>query len=60
MTANPDMQIYTITFGAGAQISPMQTVATTGKGRHFHADDVDQLVDVFQELATNAGVMVIE
>ena len=60
MAAHPDMIIYTITFGAGAAMSPMQTVATTGNGRHFHTADVNQLVDVFEELATNAGVLVIE
>ncbi len=60
MAANPDLLIYTITFGAGAEQTPMQTVAATGNGRHFHAADVNQLVGIFEELATNAGVLVIE
>ena len=60
MAAHPETVIYTITFGVGADIKPMQTVASTGRGRHFHAADVTQLVDVFEELATNAGVLVIE
>lgn len=60
MAAHPDMTIYTITFGAGADIAPMQSVAATGTGRHFHAADVTQLVDIFEELASNAGVLVIE
>lgn len=60
MSAHPEMMIYTITFGAGADITSMQTVASTGNGRHFHAADVTQLVDIFEELASNAGVLVIE
>jgi hypothetical protein len=39
---------------------PMETVAATGNGRHLHASDVTQLVDIFEELASNAGVLVIE
>jgi hypothetical protein len=38
----------------------METVATIGKGRHLHAANVSQLVSIFEELATNAGVLVIE
>ena len=60
MAAHPDMLIYTITFGAGAQQTPMITVAATGNGNHFHADNANELVDVFEELASNAGVTVIE
>jgi Flp pilus assembly protein TadG len=60
MSAHPDLLIYTITFGAGAAQGPMQTVAVTGNAEHFHAVNVNQLVDVFEQLATNAGVLVIE
>ncbi len=60
MTQHPDTVIYTITFGDGADQVAMQQVATIGKGRHLHAANVTQLVDIFEELATNAGVLVIE
>ena len=58
--AHPDLLIYTITFGSGASQAPMITVANTGEGRHAHANTVGELVDVFRDLATNAGVEVIE
>ena len=60
MAAHPEMMIYTITFGSGALIPPLQTVASTGNGRHVHAADVTQLIEVFEGLASNAGVLVIE
>ena len=60
MTAHPDLLIYTITFGAGADQATMATVAATGNGKHFHASNANELVDVFEELASNAGVTVIE
>ena len=60
MNNHPELLIYTITFGTGAVQAPMITVANTGNGRHAHADNVSDLVTVFQDLATNAGVTVIE
>ena len=56
----PDLKIYTITFGAGANQAEMQAVATAGNGRHFHADNATTLVDFFEDLAANAGVKMIE
>lgn len=60
MAQHPDLLIYTITFGAGAEQAPMITVANTGNGRHVHANDVDDLVEVFKELAESAGVAMVE
>jgi hypothetical protein len=60
MSQHPETVIYTITFGDGADQVAMETVATIGKGRHLHAANVSQLVSIFEELATNAGVLVIE
>lgn len=60
IAAIPDLKIYTITFGANANQQTMIDVASIGKGRHFHADDVSNLVKVFQDLASNAGVRIIE
>ena len=60
IAAHPEMLIFTITFGSRASQNPMKTVASTGGGEHFHADDVDGLVAIFEKLATQAGVTVIE
>ena len=60
MAAHPDLLIYTVTFGVGADQPTMQTVAATGNAIHHHASDVTQLVDVFRDLAQNAGVTLIE
>jgi Flp pilus assembly protein TadG len=60
MANHPDTLIYTVTFGDGAEQAPMQTVADVGNGEHIHASDADELVDAFRNLATNAGVTMIE
>ena len=59
-SAHPEIQIYTITFGSGANQTAMQEVANAGNGKHYHASDVNQLIDVFKELAVSAGVTVFE
>lgn len=60
IAANPTMLIYTITFGDSADQTAMIDVANAGNGQHLHASDVTQLVDIFSELASTAGVTVIE
>ena len=60
VTAHPNLRIYTVSFGAGASQDPMKTVASTGRGKHYHANDVTELVNVFAELAQTAGVTLIE
>ena len=60
MTNHPNLRIYTITFGDGADISRMQNVASIGRGDHYHASDVNALVTAFVDLARTAGVTLIE
>lgn len=60
MSSHPEMKIYTVTFGAGADQPMMQSIAAVGNGEHYHATDVIQLVDIFRELANSAGVALIE
>ena len=60
MAAHPNLYIYTITFGAGANQTAMQAVAETGRGEHHHATDVNTLVSAFRELARTSGVTLIE
>ncbi len=58
--AHPELLIYTVTFGSGANQADMQAVASIGGGQHYHANNVLELVDVFEELANTAGVTLIE
>jgi hypothetical protein len=57
---HPELLIYTVTFGNGANQSDMQAVASIGGGQHYHANNVLELVSVFEELARTAGVTLIE
>ena len=48
---NPSTVINTITFGAEADFEEMTAVANIGSGKHFHAANTAQLIEVFRELA---------
>ncbi len=60
MSDHPEMKIYTVTFGSGADQATMQAIAAVGDGQHYHAVDVNQLVSIFNELANSAGVALIQ
>ena len=60
IAAHPDMLIYTVTFGDNANQDAMIDVADEGKGKHFHANEVGGLIEIFQSLAANAGIETIE
>jgi len=45
--------ILAVTFTPGADQDSMQEVAGAGKGRHCHANDGSDLVNVFAEIANN-------
>lgn len=49
--------IHTITFGDGADIARMQTVATIGGGRHHHAADGKQLKKIYRDIALTLSTM---
>lgn len=53
-----DVTIHTITFGSGADEDAMLNVATIGGGDHYHADDGQELQDVFEEIANNLPTIV--
>ena len=55
-----DIVIHTITFSADADITRMQAVAAATGGRHFHADDLKELVDAFKEIASTLPVLLTE
>lgn len=55
-----DVTIHTVTFGSGADIQRMRTVANIGGGSHFHAADGDELVEVFETIANNLPTIVTQ
>jgi Ca-activated chloride channel homolog len=55
-----DIVIHTITFSVDADIRRMQDVAAATGGRHFHADDLRELVDAFREIAATLPVLLTE
>ncbi len=48
-----NVTIHTVTFSPGADQSAMQQVAQVGGGRHYHSDNGDELIQIFQEIANN-------
>lgn len=55
-----DVTIHTVTFTPGADQEAMQEVAGAGKGRHYHADDGSELVNIFAEIANNLPTILTE
>ncbi|MDA0659661.1 MAG: VWA domain-containing protein [Planctomycetota bacterium] len=58
--ANGGIQVHTITFALEADQSLMQTVASVGGGRHFHATSGADLRDVFRQIAHSLPTMLTE
>ena len=52
--------ILAVTFTLGADQNSMQEVAGAGKGRHCHANDGSDLVNVFAEIANNLPAILTE
>jgi len=47
---NQAVTIHTVTFGTAADQNLMQQVATIGEGDHYHADNAQDLRDIFREI----------
>jgi len=60
LAENPDVVIHTVTFGVAAEITAMQAIAASTTGKHYHAADSDQLVEVFREIATSYRTLITE
>ena len=45
--------IHTVTFTQGADQDKMEDVADAGGGKHYHAEDGEELVEIFEEIANN-------
>jgi Ca-activated chloride channel homolog len=58
--ANEGVVIHAITFGRDAAKSTMREVASIGKGRYYHAEDGDELEDVFREIALTLSTILTE
>ena len=52
--------VHTITFSSGANQSHMRTVAELGGGQHWHADNQESLIAVFEEVANNLPTLLTE
>ncbi len=52
--------IHTVTFSKGADQDAMKSVAEAGYGRHYHAEDGDELVEIFEEIANNLPTILTE
>ncbi len=58
--AADQVTIHTITFGFDADKPRMQEVATIGGGRHFHADNGLELIEVYREIALTLSTIMTE
>jgi Ca-activated chloride channel homolog len=52
--------IHTITFSSDADIARMEAVAAATGGRHFHANNLQELVASFREIAATLPVLLTE
>ena len=55
-----DVTIHTVTFSPGADQDAMKAVAAAGHGRHYHANDGEKLVEIFEEIANNLPTILTE
>lgn len=60
MTTNNAVTIHAVTFTPGADQTAMQSVASTGGGTSFHANDGEFLVQIFEEIANNLPTILTE
>lgn len=49
--ADRGIEIYTVTFGSGADQSAMQRTAAAANGKHFHAPNGNSLEEIFRAIA---------
>lgn len=55
-----NLTIHTVTFGDGADTARMQSVATIGGGKWYHASNSAQLNAVFEEIANNLPTLITD
>ncbi|MFT5299779.1 MAG: hypothetical protein ACI87E_003296 [Mariniblastus sp.] len=60
IVAQHAVTIHTVTFSFGADKEAMEAVAEAGHGRHYHADEGEALVEIFEEIANNLPTILTE
>ncbi len=60
MVTSNNVTIHTVTFTKGADQTAMASVADSGHGRHYHADNGEGLVKIFEEIANNLPTILTE
>ncbi len=60
LESHPTVTVHTVTFSEGAEQQKMRDVAAVGGGRHYHANDGDELVEIFDEIANNLPTILTE
>ena len=60
IVAGNNVTIHTVTFTSGADQEAMQSVARQGNGKHYHANDGQQLIEIFEEIANNLPTILTE
>jgi Ca-activated chloride channel family protein len=58
IVAGQNVTIHTVTFSDGADKEAMAQVAQYGGGKHYHADDTSQLVEIFREIANSLPTII--
>lgn len=53
-----NLTIHTVTFGDNADQDRMQSVASIGGGKHYHAASGSELVAIFEEIANNLPTII--
>lgn len=60
IAANHNVVVHTVTFTPEADQGPMEDVAETGGGKHYHANTGPELVAIFREIANNLPTTMID
>jgi Ca-activated chloride channel homolog len=55
-----NVTIHTVSLSDDADQQDMEEVATIGHGKHYHANEVAELVDVFEEIANNLPTVITQ
>lgn len=57
---NPTVVIHTVTFGIDADINGMRAVADKSNGSHYHANNADELINIFRILAASHRTLITQ
>jgi hypothetical protein len=60
IVADNAVTIHTVTFTPGASQAPMRETAAAGGGNHYHADEGNALIQIFEEIANNLPTILTE